>query len=200
MHTELLIASNNAGKCKEIQLALQDLAITIYTLSDWAAKNNLQNIPDPIEDGSTYYENALIKAKECAEWGGIATVADDSGIEVAALNGEPGLYSARYAGENVTYADNYNKMLRELEGVEDRRAKFLCTILLYDPKTNQAESFEGILPGAITTECSEEKGFGYDPIFQPDGCQQTLAEAKAENPDFPTHRNLALEQLKNYLS
>ena len=112
----LLIASNNAGKCKEIKEFFIDADLEIYTLKEWQDLHGLSQAPDPEETGTTYLENALIKAKACAEWAAgsgiqIATLADDSGIEVAALGGAPGLYSARYAGEDVSFVDNVNKKL-----------------------------------------------------------------------------------------
>src|SRR6202012_2896948 len=138
------------------------------------------DVPDVVEDGDTLLDNARLKARALGAATGAAAVADDTGLEVDALDGAPGVYSARYAGEDVTYADNVTKLLRELGALEDRggerRASFKTVALVAFPDGSEVWA-EGVLPGTISTETRGSNGFGYDPVFVPEGGDgRTFAE------------------------
>jgi XTP/dITP diphosphohydrolase len=141
------------------------------------------------EDGATFEENALQKARWYSEASGEWTLADDSGLEVAALNGAPGVYTRRYAGANATDVQNYEKLLAETAGVADRSARFVCTMALIDPVTGSERTFRGECPGTLTTAPRGEFGFGYDPIFEVDG--RTMAERAPAEKDALSHRGRA---------
>ncbi len=195
---ELLIASNNLGKVAEIKRYLQTLDLQVYSLGEWQLVKNISGaLPDPEENGQTYQENALIKAQACFEWAGIPCLADDTGLEVEALDNGPGLYTARYAGVNATYADNISKMQQELQGVGNRQAKFKACLAYFDG--SRVEIFNGEVSGEILAEQQGSGGFGYDPIFKPIGRNQTFAELKISEPDFLTHRVKALTKFKEFL-
>ena len=152
----LVIATSNPGKAKEIQEVLKDLPLEIKTLKDFP------QITPPEEAGKTFFENALLKAKYYAEKTGCLCLADDSGLEVEALGGAPGIYSSRYAGEDATDEENNKKLLKELEGVplEKRRARFVCVIVVCYPDGKYIKS-EGIWEGRIALEPRGSFGFGY---------------------------------------
>lgn len=195
---ELLIASNNAGKVQEIKAYLQSLDLKIYSLKEWQDLKQLSGaVPNPEETGLTYEENAFIKAKTCYEWSGIPCLADDTGLEVEALDKRPGLYSARYAGEHATFADNIAKMQSELHGVINRQAKFKACLIYFDGA--QKEIFNGEISGDILATQQGTGGFGYDPIFKPSTRSLTFAELKVTEPDFPTHRIQALIKFREFL-
>ena len=141
------------------------------------------------EDSETFEENALQKARWYAEASGEWTLADDSGLEVAALNGAPGVYTRRYAGPNATDVENYQKLLAAMVGVTDRTARFVCTMALIDPVNGSERTFRGECPGALTTAPRGEFGFGYDPIFEVDG--RTMAERAPAEKDALSHRGRA---------
>ena len=195
----ILIATSNEGKLKEIKQILGDIvSIKFYTLSDVKSENF-----DVEENGSTFRENALIKAKAYAEKFGLTTLADDSGLEIDYLKGAPGVKSARYAGAGAKDADLYNKVLKELKGVspEDRAARFKCVVCLYDPKDLSCIFSEGTCEGMIATKPSGNNGFGYDPIFIPNGFEpKTIAELESEIKNSISHRGKALMALKLKLS
>ena len=163
--------------------------IEILSLDDYP------DLPDVIEDGDTLEHNSLKKAREIYEYSGITTLADDTGLEVKYLNGEPGVYSARWAGEDCSYEDNNRKMLKELSGVpiEKRNAVFKCVITLFGK--NLHEITEGILKGKIIEDFAGTKGFGYDPIFQPNGFSITLAEMSLDDKNKISHRGLAVKAM-----
>jgi XTP/dITP diphosphohydrolase len=155
--------------------------------------------PEPIEDGTTYLGNALIKARAAYAHTGITSMADDSGIAVEILGGSPGIFSARWAGGRDNVA-NRQLLLAQLSDVaeENRSAAFVCTIALVGPEGEA--SFTGIWPGRVANEEHGEHGFGYDPVFIPEGFEVTAAELEPEVKNSMSHRALALEQLASYLN
>lgn len=196
MTRSILLASHNPDKLEEITRALEAAPGIILRPADIAA-SRAEPIPDPVEDGSTYEENAAIKAHEYSRWAGMPAIADDTGLEVAALDGAPGLYTARFAGPSATYRDNVEKMLRELRGVsgrEARAARFVSVIVLSDGD-NISYSVTGICDGSITEEPRGTDGFGYDPIFLPTGEELTFAEMDGAAKDRISHRGRALAAL-----
>ncbi len=192
---KILIASNNLHKIKEISDILSSLPIKILSLKDFP------DFPDTEETGSTLEENSLIKAKAVYEKFNIPALADDTGLFVDALKGEPGVYSARYAGENASYSDNCEKLLLNLKDVEgkDRTAEFRCTLCLY-VNENEHYFFKGLVEGKIIKQARGENGFGYDPLFIPKGFAKTYAEMGDEKKNELSHRALALKKFKKFLS
>jgi XTP/dITP diphosphohydrolase len=192
---ELLIATNNKDKVKEIKHILEGLDITVLSLSD-------RNIEIDIEeDKDTLEGNALKKAREVYEHAGIPCSADDTGLFVDALNGEPGVYSSRYAGENVTYADNRKKLLFNMSGVvQGERAAEFRTVVCYYYGDNEYIFFTGVCRGTITTEEKGENGFGYDAIFMPDGYEKTFAELDLSEKNKISHRAIAFMKFREYLT
>ena len=189
MKKEILIATHNAHKKEEIQQILGENC-TVTSLTDY-------NIHDEIvEDGTTFHANALIKAQYCFDTTGKPSLGDDSGLVVEALDGRPGIYSARYAG-NHDFAKNMDKVLEELEGVENRKAYFVTVMCLVDE--NGTNYFEGRVYGNLTKEVRGEKGFGYDPIFIPKNFEITFAEMKAEDKNKISHRKKAIEQFLEFM-
>lgn len=191
----ILLATNNPHKAEEIRAILSDIdGLTVLKPSDLKAP-----IPDPDEDGATLEENAYIKAGEIHEATGLPVVADDTGLEVAALNGEPGVYSARYAGPDATYEENCIALLDALgrTGTDDRSARFRTVICFTDGvRTLFAE---GSVEGTILTESAGGGGFGYDPVFRPDGFDVTFAEMSAEEKNRISHRGRALQAFREQL-
>jgi len=179
----LLVATGSAHKLIELQRLLGDLPIDLVTLRDVGIAD------ESPEDGATFEENALQKARWYADVSGEWTLADDSGLEVAALNGAPGVYTRRYAGPDATDVQNYEKLLAGTAGVADRSARFVCTIALIDPVNGSARTFRGECPGALATAPRGEFGFGYDPIFEVDG--RTMAERAPAEKDALSHRGRA---------
>ena len=190
---QLLLATKNQGKIIEIKKAfsnLNDFEIEILSLNDFP------DMPDVIEDGETLDHNSLKKAKEIYDFSGIPTLADDTGLEINSLNGAPGVYSARFAGENCTYEDNNNKTLELLLNVptEQRGAQFRTVITLYI-SPNKIETTEGVLEGQIIKQKIGKKGFGYDPIFRPNGYNLTLAELDLDEKNKISHRGKAVAKM-----
>lgn len=187
------VATKNAHKVEEIQQILGDLYV-VKSLLD------IPDFPDIEENGATYGENALIKAKSLWEKVKEPVFADDSGLEVDALNGAPGLYSSRYSGPDATHEKNIDKLLSELKNVPDgeRGARFRCVIAYIDENGNNHE-FEGIFPGKIGYERSGAGGFGYDPVFYLPDRNCSVAEIPAGEKNRISHRGLAVEKFKNYL-
>lgn len=182
---KLVIATRNKHKLEEIRAIFQHPALEIVSAFDFP------DIPDVIEDGSTFEANAVKKAVELATATGLWALADDSGLEVDELNGEPGVYSARYAGEPVSYKANNEKLLAALEAVGDRTARFRCVIALSSP-SGVARTVEGSCEGSVGFEERGEGGFGYDPLFVPEGYEQTFAELAPEDKHAISHRGNAL--------
>lgn len=179
----LLVATGSAHKLIELQRLFGDLPIDLVTLRDVGITDEAP------EDGATFEENALQKARWYAEASGEWTLADDSGLEVSALSGAPGVYTRRYAGPDATDQQNYEKLLTETAGVADRSARFVCTMALIDPINGSARTFRGECPGTLTTAPRGEFGFGYDPIFEVGG--RTMAERAPAEKDALSHRGRA---------
>ena len=190
---DLIIASNNQNKIREIKEILGDFFTNIYSLSD-------KNINVEIEEtGSTFEENAIIKAKYIAELTGITALSDDSGLEVNALDGRPGVYSARYAGKNANTENNNAKLLTELDGVTDRRANFTSVIAICYPN-GEIITAKGATYGRILEKLEGNNGFGYDPLFFSNDLQKSFGIATSEEKNKVSHRGLALQKMKELLS
>ncbi len=157
--TEIILATGNKHKVEEITAILSDLNIKIKPMTEF------ENYPKVVEDGATIEENAVKKATETAKFFKSWTIADDTGLEVEYLNGAPGVYAARYAGEGCTYQDNNDKLLKALENADNRNAKFRCVIALSNPEGENIILSKGEISGVITEKISGSKGFGYDPVF-----------------------------------
>ncbi len=185
---KVFLATGNLKKIEEIKKILADFDYEILSIRDGI------EIPEVVEDGANFRENSQKKAVQIAKYLGIPAIADDSGLCVEALGGEPGVYSARYSGENATDELNNRKLISELSGVEDRRAKFVCVISFAKPN-GAVYSFEGEIEGEIIQEARGTDGFGYDPHFYLKEYGKTFAEI----PDIKnniSHRAKALEKLK----
>ncbi len=185
---KVFLATGNKHKIEEIKKIFNKENIEILSILDGI------EIPDVIEDGTTFLENSKKKAVEIAEFTNMITIADDSGICVEALNNEPGVYSARYAGEGATDQENNEKLIKNLVGIENRKAKFVCVITLAKPN-GETYSYEGEVSGEIIDEARGEHGFGYDPYFYIAEYKKTTAELGDEKNKI-SHRAKALEKLK----
>ncbi len=190
-----MIATRNRGKLRELKELLADFGLDIQPL------DHFPQVGEIVEDGDTFFENAMKKAKTVSEKTGLMAIADDSGLEVDALKGAPGVYSARYAGEDATDEQNYQKLLDEMKDVpeEKRGAQFRCVMVAYRPDGRWV-SAEGICRGSITTSPRGEQGFGYDPVFVPEGDTRTMAELTREEKNKISHRGKALEILQEKIS
>jgi len=188
---ELIFASHNAHKAEEIRQLLP-LTLKLYTLS---VINYKDEIP---ETGSTLEENARIKAQTIFNKVKHPVFADDTGLEVEALGGAPGVYSARFAGEEGNAVANMKKLLKEMEGIENRKAQFRCCIVLIINNTEYV--FNGIVRGTIALSPKGNNGFGYDPVFIPEGDIHTFAELPLCVKNTISHRTLAIKQMVNFLS
>jgi len=192
---ELLLATNNLGKAREISQALSDLNLRILSLHDLGERIRVE------EDGKTYLENARKKAREVGLMTKKLTLADDSGLEVEALGGLPGVESANFARKGASDKENNEKLLKLLEGVpfERRRARFRCVMVLFDPLEKVEEWVEGSVEGFILDHPRGEQGFGYDPLFFIPELGKTLAELPLEVKNSISHRGRALRALKEVL-
>lgn len=192
--SKILIATRNQGKIREIQDLVGGLAIAFLSLSD------MGNLPDVVEDGETFEENALKKARLISTWTGLATLADDSGLCIDALDGRPGVHSARYAGSHSSDEEKWGKILAEMKGVpnEKRTAHFVCVLALVDP-SGQEDLFKGTCQGLITTEPRGKGGFGYDPIFYFEEAGLTFGEMDRRSKNLVSHRGHALGHFAAYL-
>ncbi len=191
---QIVIASRNKKKIEELKRILEGLSIEILSV------NNFPHIEEVVEDGLTFQENALKKARYVCKQIGMPALADDSGLEVDALGGAPGVRSARYAGDNASDEDNIKKLLKELEGVplEKRNARFVCCIALVFPDGREY-LFWGYVRGKITETPKGSYGFGYDPVFIPEGFSITFAQMLPDEKDRISHRKKALDKLKEFL-
>jgi XTP/dITP diphosphohydrolase len=187
----IFLASGNPHKIEELKQMIEPLGIKLKSTLDFADAH------DVIEDQPDLEGNALKKARYWFNETGIPSLADDTGLEVDALNGAPGVYSARYAGEDVTYSENVEKLLGEMAGKSNRKARFRTVIAFLDGSDEHL--FEGVCEGEITTHRKGEKGFGYDPVFQPKGYDQTFAELSSEEKNKISHRGLAFQEFLAYL-
>lgn len=183
---QLVLATRNPNKLQEIR-AILDLPD-----SDLLSARDVPDVPETVEDCDTLEGNAVKKAAELCAATGLPALADDSGLEVEALNGEPGVISARWAGENCTYADNNDKLLRKLAGKDNRRARFRTVIALVRPGCDP-QTVEGCCEGIITRQLRGKHGFGYDPLFVPDGYSETFAELPPDKKNRISHRARALQ-------
>ena len=187
--TTLVIATRNPGKTAEIRAILKGYPVLIKNLDDFGP------IPEIEEDGTTFEENAYKKASFASRVLGFPTLADDSGLSVVALNGEPGIHSARFAGADATDEQRCRLLLEKLQNVTDRRAAFECVISVAIP-TGQALTYHGRCEGVITETPSGKSGFGYDPIFFYPPANKTFAQMTPEEKNKVSHRGLALDELK----
>lgn len=189
MTRQILLATRNQHKKQELQSMLQELDLEVLTLADFP------ELPEVDEDGLTFQANAEKKAWLSALASGKVCLADDSGLEVDALNGQPGVYSARFAGPAADDLMNNNKLIELLHGTreEERTARFVCVIAIADPRTG-LRVVEGECPGRIILDPRGWEGFGYDPLFIPQGYTHTFAELPAEEKNRISHRGQALEK------
>ncbi len=192
---ELLIATKNEGKIKELTGLLNGLPVGLRCL------NEFENIFEPEETGATFAENARLKAKYYALRTGIPALADDSGLEIEALGGAPGVFSARYAGKNASYTEKMNLLLSEIneKKVDDRRARFGCAMAIADADGGIKFLSEGVCEGKIAFAVRGTRGFGYDPIFIPDGFSETFGEISDEIKQKISHRARAIEKIILFL-
>lgn len=187
---ELIFASNNNHKLKEMRQILGKG----FNLSGLKDIGYTKEIP---EYAITLEGNADIKAKTIFDFTGKTCFADDTGLEVKALNNRPGVYSARYAGENCSFSDNLNKLLKEMKGIKNREARFRTVICLITPENKYF--FEGIVNGYIAYSSSGNGGFGYDPVFIPEGYDSSFAEMDAVTKNKISHRGIATQKLTNFI-
>lgn len=199
----LIVATKNKGKVREFQHAFAPLGLTVKSMFDYP------DLPDVVEDGETFAQNALKKSKAVGDALGFPVLADDSGLCVDALEGKPGVYSARYAGEGAEDGDNNLKLLSELERMKQGEdtgqpllstARFVCALSLYDPADGQELTAEGTVEGWITSEPAGGGGFGYDPLFYLSEYDKTMAELTLEEKQKISHRGMALRLLTDKLA
>lgn len=186
----LVIATRNPGKTREIRELLKDFPIAIKNLDDFGP------IPEAVEDGETFEENAYKKSSFTARVLGFPALSDDSGLVVDALDGRPGVYSARYGGENVTDGQRAAKLLEEMEGKSHRTARFACVISVAVP-TGQALTYENQCEGLIAETPAGSNGFGYDPVFYYPPLEKTFAQLSPEEKNRVSHRGKALLELRS---
>jgi XTP/dITP diphosphohydrolase len=186
----IVLATTNKNKLLEFNNILHDFEVEIISVSEFGP------IPPAIEDGLTFDENAYKKAHHTARILGLPAIADDSGLVVHALNGEPGVFSARYAGSNSTDDENINKLLKKMKGKKDRRASFKCVLSIAVP-SGPALTYEGQCDGIIIEEKRGNNGFGYDPIFLVEKYGKTFAELSMEEKNPISHRGRALADFKS---
>lgn len=191
---KLVVATGNSGKLKEIRRLLADRPIEVLSLADF------DNLPEIIEDGDTFSQNAEKKARTIADFTGLTTLADDSGLTVVSLDDAPGVYSARYAGPNATDAENNLKLLAQLNGVatEERQAAFVCAMALCQPG-GECLHFDGRLEGRILDKQVGSGGFGYDPLFWVEEYGRSLAEIPLDIKNSISHRGQALQALLKFI-
>jgi XTP/dITP diphosphohydrolase len=194
---DIVLASRNKKKVEELKRIIEEglsgEEVNIFTPEDFPECKDVK------EDGNTFEANAIKKAEYIFKCSGITAIADDSGLEVDALNGAPGVLSARYAGDSADDRANIRKLLTEMQDVpsEKRSARFVCCIAL--ASRSEVKTFFGYVEGTIGTEPRGDKGFGYDPIFFPKGSHRTFAEMSEEEKNAISHRGKALKKLQSYL-
>lgn len=184
---KLVIASHNAGKVREIDALLAPFGADVISAAEL-------NLPEPEETGTTFIANAELKALASMQGSGFAALADDSGLCVNGLGGDPGLYSARWAGPSKDFAIAIDQVLDKLRGIEDRSAYFISVLALAWPD-GHIETFEGRITGTISDSPCGANGFGYDPIFIPDGYSMTFGEFEPAAKNAITHRAVAFEKM-----
>ena len=190
---KIILATHNRDKEKELQKTLQGINVEICSLFDFPEVGDIE------ETGTTLLENSLLKARTVFDITGIPAIADDTGLEVSFLDGAPGVYSARYAGDNVSYQDNVTKLLNLLDGVpnEKRSARFR-TVVTYIDKNEELWT-EGYIDGIISETIIGDRGFGYDPVFFVPDIGKTFAELSSEEKNKISHRGIALQKLRKIL-
>jgi XTP/dITP diphosphohydrolase len=195
MSLELLIATKNAGKIRELRELLADLPINLRSTAEFP------DLPEPEETGLTFAENAILKAQYYGKETGILSLADDSGLEVEALEGRPGVFSARYAGVGTTNEEKNAKLLFELKQTksDDRSARFICSIALSDKNGHIKFLTDGICEGNIAPSPRGLNGFGFDPIFIPAGFTKTFGELSDEIKHEISHRGSAIRKIIAFL-
>ena len=189
---EILLASANPHKIEELEQILIPLGIALKSAGDYPDGEEVD------EDQPSLEGNALKKARYWHQITGLPSLSDDTGLEVDALSGAPGVHSARYAGNNASYQENTEKLLRELYGQNNRHAQFRTVIAFVDGKGRE-HLFEGVCRGTIISEPRGDKGFGYDPVFVPDGYERTFAELSSEEKNLISHRGRALKKFVEFL-
>jgi XTP/dITP diphosphohydrolase len=191
---QLVLATNNEDKIREIRQLLDDLPITILTRDDFL------EFPDIEETGTTLEENAILKAKAITQFTELPSMADDSGLEVDALDGAPGVFSSRYAGEDVTYADNNRKLLSDLKAVPaaNRTARFRCVIAIAW-NAGDVSTVAGRAEGLIADDIAGDEGFGYDPVFYYPPAGKRFSEMTLDEKNLISHRGLALQQARDLI-
>lgn len=186
---EIVLASSNKGKIKEFTSIFAKKNIKIIPQTNF-------NIPDAKETGLSFIENAILKARHCSKYTGLPAIADDSGLEVFALQGEPGIYSARYSGEHGNDSANIQKLLTKLSEIKNREARFVCTLAYIDHELDPTPIIsQGFLDGEITENICGDNGFGYDPIFKPTELDKTLAQIPSDYKNKISHRAKALNDI-----
>ena len=193
MNFEILVATNNAHKLKEIRQILSPHHITVYGMKDL----NI-DIGEVIENGGTYFANALIKAEALQKVTKMPILADDTGLEILSMNNEPGLYTARYATQLGGHQEAFKDIFKRIKG-KDRSAAFICSIVVLNVEDKPLR-FEARIPGHIASEITEGEGFGYDPIFICDELNKTYAEMGQEEKNRVSHRGKALKKFLTYLT
>ena len=190
---EIVIATHNPDKKKEIMIALRELGVNILSLDSFPEIGEIE------ETGSTLLENSLIKARTVSAVTGKPAIADDTGLEVDALNGAPGIYSARYAGINVSYEDNVRKLLSEMSSfdMDSRTARFRTVVSFHS--SNEELWTEGVIEGSITMNAIGKGGFGYDPVFRLRKTGKTFAEMTRKEKNRISHRGVALDKMRQLL-
>ncbi len=186
----LVLSTRNNGKISEFKQMVKDFDIELRGLNDFGP------IPEVEEDGRTFEENALKKARFTSRVLGLPAIADDSGLVVKALHGEPGIYSARYAGENATDEENNTKLLKKMQGIKDRTAQFMCVIAIAVPR-GPALIYTGTCDGIILDKPRGSNGFGYDPLFYYPPLKKTFAEMTPEEKNLVSHRGKAMAEIRD---
>jgi XTP/dITP diphosphohydrolase len=191
---DLIVATRNRGKLKELKHLLSGLIETVRCAADFPG------FPETVEDGNSFEENALKKAREAMRFSGLPALADDSGLVVDILDGRPGVYSARFAGEGCGDSANNSRLLKELYGVPfgQRQAAFVCALAFVTPDGRE-KLFSGRIGGLILEEGRGNDGFGYDSLFLVDGFDRTMAELSLDEKNAVSHRGQALRQFREYL-
>jgi XTP/dITP diphosphohydrolase len=194
---EIVIASKNKGKIEEIKRYNKDIKKI-----EWLTYKNLKGMPDIKEIGDSFLDNAIIKAEAVLKFSGKSALADDSGLIVDALDGKPGIYSSRYAGPDATDKDNRDKLLGELKEIKDffkRTARFICSMIYWDAEEGLIFKTEGVCEGRISFEEKGYGGFGYDPIFIPEGFDRTMAQLSRDEKNKISHRGRALADFFDFI-
>ena len=185
---EIVIASHNEGKVKEINILLNDIGITALPISNFSSI-------EPIENGNSFEENALIKARDAKRLSNITSLADDSGLCVEGLNGDPGIYSARWAGPKKDFNEAMLLIEEKLKNIDNKKAYFICALALVNGD-NEEHVFEGKINGRLTFPKRGNMGFGYDPIFIPENNSMTFGEMEPLKKDLISHRAIAFKKFK----